>query len=315
VAIVAAFDATIARLRSIGSPVPVVPTLDPALDAVTDKLTLSDACRRAGVSYPPTWLHGDPALPTTGELIVKPRRTAKADAERVAARTGATVVRSAAERDAAVEVLLALGLEPVVQRRVDRAFKVNVSIVRSGGRSSARIAYRVIREFPPTGGLATATETIDPDAGLGRQALEAAEAVCDAAGYQGIGNAEFYGQGDGSLCLIEINTRIWGSVWLPERLGLEFTGRAVEHALGLPARPPIPAPAGRRFHRSTLELRWLLAGPANGAGRRDFLRTIGPGDVYDVVSLSDPRPMAATATRLASSAWDELRRRVTRRSD
>lgn len=302
-AIVAAFDATIARLRTVDPSVPCVPVLDAALDAITDKVALAAIARDAGVLYPATWRRDQlDAVPRGGALIVKPRRTAVARQDRVVARTGAFVVHDEAGLRAAIDELEGMGLESIVQARVERAFKVNVSIVRSQGRTTARIAYDVVREYPPAGGRAAATQTLDPRSEPARRALEAAERVCDAAGYGGIANVEFYGQADGELCLLEVNTRIWGSTWLPEVLGLEVTARAVEHALGMPPRPPRDYPAGRRFHRTTLELRWLLSGSPDRGPRRAMLGTFGPRDVVDVFSFTDPRPVLATGRRLAGLA-------------
>jgi hypothetical protein len=229
------------------------------------------------------------------------------------AHTGAFIVRDEWELHSAIDELRSKGLEPIVQQRVERAFKVNLSIVRSRGQSTASIAYRVLREYPPGGGRASATETLDPSSSLARRAIEAAERVCDAAGYRGIANVEFYGQANGELCLLEVNTRIWGSTWLPEQLGLEMTLRAVEDALGLEPRPPRSYPAGRRFHRATLELRWLLSSSPDRPPRRELLRTLGPRDVVDVLSFTDPRPVAATAVRYARAAPGVLRRALLRR--
>jgi len=98
------------------------------------------------------------------------------------------------------------------------------------------------------------------------QALQAAEAVWDAAGYQGLANVEFYRQSNGDLCLIEVNARVWGSIWFAEHLGLEPTARAVESVLGWPFATAVPYAPGLRFHRPTLELRWLLSrSPERGA--------------------------------------------------
>lgn len=312
-AVVAITDATIARLRGLDLEVPTVPRLDAGLDQVIDKVALARVCATAAVMYPRTWAPGPDAAPGAGwPRVVKPRRTALANAGSVANQTGATVVRGQAEEDAAVAALWAEGLEPIVQERVDRAAKVNVSILRRDGRTGFRIAYRVLLEYPPLGGQAAALVTVDPHDGIGAQALDAAERVCDAAGYRGLANVEFYVQGDGALCLLEVNARVWGSVWLPERLGLRPVERAVLDALGEDLAAPLDYPAGRRFHRPGLEARWLVAPRRDRGPVTRLVQVARPWDVFDLVSVSDPLPFAAGIRRMAGLARAELNRRRSR---
>lgn len=307
-------DVTIARLRQLSIGIPTVPELSESLDRVTDKLELQDVCAMAGVMYPETVPTRE--LPTTSlsfPLIVKPRRTAIATSDRVVSRTGASVVRTHDELQRAIQDLTALGLEPIVQRRVDRAFKVNVSFIRRSARTTFRIAYRVLSEQPHEGGLAATIETIDPDSGTGSQALEQAIAACDAAGYGGLANVEFYGQRDGQLCMIEINARPWGSLAFPEALGLGPTVRAVEDALGLPQRAPVPYSTGRRFHRPTLELKLLASPPPQTGGRRRILLGMRPYDTYDVLDPSDPAPVAVAMGQVVQRGLAMLKASLTRR--
>lgn len=298
-AIVACSDVTIARLRHLDIGVPTVPQLDAALDRLTDKYELAQVCADAGVLYPRSWLHGEgDAAAAEWPLIVKPRRTAIDSPQRVVSRTGAVVARDPAALATAAQTLDDMGLEAIIQTRVERKFKVNVSLIRRAGFTSFHIAYRVVREYPPEGGLAATTETLDPKHGVGARALEAAARVCDAAGYAGLSNVEFYGQESGELCLIEVNARVWGSIWLPEQLGLEPASRAVEDAVGEPPRPPVDYAEGRKFHRPTLELKWLLSRSPERGRRSDLVASLRPSDVVDVLSVSDPLPVAHESKQL-----------------
>lgn len=314
-AVVAITDATIARLRGLDLGIATVPRLDAGLDRIIDKVELARVCAAAGVMYPRTWSPGSDDVPDAGwPRIVKPRRTAMAGPSRVADHTGAAVVRDPAGLESAVAALRGAGLEPIVQERVGRAGKVNVSLVRSEGRTSFRIAYRVLLEYPPLGGQAAALVTIDPHDGIGARALQAAERVCDTAGYRGLANVEFYLQDDGTLCLLEVNARVWGSVWLPERLGLRPVERAVLEALGEDVPAPLDYPAGRRFHRPSLEGRWLVAPSRDRGPVTRLLQVARPWDVYNLVSLTDPLPLAVGIRRMASLAGTQLTRRRDRRS-
>lgn len=306
-AIVAISDSTIAQLQRIDVGVPTVPRMGPALDRIIDKVVLADACADAGVMYPPTWLPGGSAPPSAGwPRIVKPRRTAIARPGQVVERTGADVVHDQAEEDAAIAKLRAQQLDPIIQARVERAGKVNVAIVRHRGRSSLRIAYRVLLEYPPQGGQAAAVVSIDPLRGIGARAIEAAERACDAAGFEGLANAEFYRQEDGSLCLIEVNPRVWGSAWFPERLGLRPVERAVLAALDVEPQPPLAYRAGRRFHRPTLEALWLLAPRVDRGPATRLPAILRPWDVFDLLSVTDPVPLVGGVRRMVMRSREEL---------
>ena len=306
-------DATIARLRTLELEIPTVPEMGPPLDCVVDKYALIGACGAAGVAYPPTWLADDPGIPFDEPVIVKPRQSAVGSASRVVSHTGAIVARTPGEAARAVRAIREWGLDPIIQRRVERCFKVNVSIIRRAGCTSFRFAYRVLREYPVEGGIAAAVETVAADTGIGAMAIEAAERVCDAAGYAGLANVEFYGQADGRLCLIEVNARAWGSLGFPAQLGLEPAERAVRDALRLPPEEPIPYPTGRRWHRPMLELKWLAARSSERSPRRQILGS-RPWDAYDIVSIRDPMPMAFAAGAAIGRGLGLLRRAVTSRA-
>lgn len=294
--VVPCYDGTIARLRGLSIGAPTVPHLDAAFDRLTDKVELALVCSDAGVTYPRTRLVDDSeSISVDRPLVVKPRRTAVARPDRVVSLTGAFVTHDRAALNAAIGTVRAAGLDPIVQTRVERAAKVNVAIVRRAGRTSFRIAYTVLREYPPEGGIAAATESLDPVRGIGARALSAAERVCDAGGYAGLANVEFYVQNDGELCLIEVNPRTWGSIWFPEALGLRPADRAVRDALGSQPESPVAYPAGRRFHRPTLEVRWLLSRSLERGRRRQLIASVRPWDVFDLLSVSDPMPAVAYA--------------------
>jgi predicted ATP-grasp superfamily ATP-dependent carboligase len=306
-AIVAVSDSTIARLRHLDVDVPTLPRMDAALDRVIDKVSLAAVCADAHITYPPTWSPGLAVPAAAGwPRIVKPRQTAIVRPGRVVGRTGAFVVADPAQEAAAVAVLRAAELEPIVQVRVGRAHKVSVAIVRHRGRTSFRIAYQVLLEYPPQGGQAAAIVSIDPHRGIGALALEVAERVCDAAGYEGLANVQLYGQDDGSICLIEVNPRVWGSAWFAERLGLRPVERAVLAALDEDPLPPLDYPLGRRFHRPTLEARWLLAPRCERDGAWRLPAIIRPWDVFDLLSVTDPLPFVAGLRRMVIRSGEEL---------
>ena len=311
-AVVAVSDSTIAQLRGLSPDLAAVPRLDASLDRIIDKVDLASSCATAGVAYPTTWLADDRAPASAPwPRIVKPRRTAMVRSRGVVGRTGAFVVENAVQEAAAIAALRAEDLEPMVQVRVDRTRAVSVAIVRHRRQTTVRLAYRVLLEYPPRGGQAAAIVAIDPHEGIGARAIAAAERVCDAAGFEGLANAQLYVQPDGSPCLIEINPRVYGSMWFPERLGLRVMDRAVLAALGEAPSPAIEYRPGRRFHRPVLEAQWLLAPGADRGPAGALPAIVRPWDVFDLVSVRDPLPLAAGLRHLLRRAGSEMVRRRT----
>jgi predicted ATP-grasp superfamily ATP-dependent carboligase len=290
-------DTTLARLGRISVPVPTFPLLGPGFDRLTDKIGLVDLCRDAGVAYPATFaITGeadvDDAIATVGlPVVVKAARSAIATSASVHRHEGATVAKDCAAALSAIAMFRTEGLTPILQEFVHRREKINLSIIRRGGRSEVRFTYRVLRDVPLTGGIAMAVETIRPDDGIGAEAVAALERICDAAGYDGLANGEFCRSPDGRLYLIEVNPRLWGSTWFAERLGQRVVERGVRLALGLPALPEVPYLPGRRFHHLAGELRWLRLHSSWRQPLRELLRTTRPWDVFDGDDLSDPRPI------------------------
>jgi D-aspartate ligase len=296
-------DATLARLGRISVPIPTFPLLGPGFDRLTDKIGLVELCRDAGVPYPTTFAttsesEVDDVIATVGlPVVVKAARSAIATSAAVHRHEGATVAKDRSDALAAIAEFRAEGLTPIVQEFVHRREKINLSIIRRGGRSEVRFTYRVLRDVPLTGGIAMAVETISPDTGIGAEAVAALERVCDAAGYDGLANGEFCRSPDGRLYFIEVNPRLWGSTWFAERLGQRVVERGVRLALGLPALPEVPYATGRRFHHAAGELRWLRLHRSWRQPLGELLRTTRPWDVFDGDQLSDPGPIVRYALR------------------
>jgi hypothetical protein len=314
--VVAVHDGTLARLGSLGPlAVPCAPSVDRGHARLTDKFGLAAIARDAGVPYPATFrpdrgeniaelvASGCLALP----FVVKSERSATAEPELVRVARGATVATDVAAGMRAFDALRREGVTPLLQRRVEGAMKLNAALIRRGGRTEFRYAHRVLRECPPAGGTGVTLETIPPDRGLGATAVRLLERVCDAAGYEGLAQAELYVErGSGSTYLIEVNPRLWGSTWFAERLGQRVVERLIRHALGLASPPQDPYPVGRRFHHLSGELNWLRQ---RGRPARDLLElaaTTRPWDVFDGLDPADSYPVLhhALARRRKSARRD-----------
>jgi predicted ATP-grasp superfamily ATP-dependent carboligase len=190
-------------------------------------------------------------------------------------------------------------LTPIAQRPAERAEKVDVAVVRRGGLSEVRLAYRVVRDVPLTGGLAVTLETVPATKGSGRDAIEALERICAVAGYDGIANGEFCVGADGSTTLIEVNARPWASMWFAERLGQRVAERCVRHAAGVEPLPPAPPPRHRRYHHVVGELQWASLHDRVAPRLGSLLATTRPWDVFEYDDLGDPWPILRHAVRRA----------------
>ena len=283
----AAKEFTLAALLASAPRTPTVPTLGRPLVALSDKLELADVAAAADVRYPATGVAGRDET-SSYPLMVKSSRSAIVGADgRVVDWSGAKVADDASELEHVAARIRAKGLTPIFQPRVERVDKVNVTVVRRDGECEVRFPYRVLRDVPLTGGIAVSLETLPSTTGIGREAVEALDRICAAAGYDGVANGEFCVSGDGSLTLIEVNTRLWGSLWFAERLGQRVTERCVRLALGLPRLPAAP-PAGRnRYHNVAGELRWARLHPDATRRSVEVIAGLRPWHVFEYVDVRD----------------------------
>jgi predicted ATP-grasp superfamily ATP-dependent carboligase len=174
----------------------------------------------------------------------------------------------------------------------------------------AAFAHRRIREKPPSGGQSVLSEStaVDP------VALDQAGRLLRALHWRGVAMVEFKrDMRDGSLRLMEINGRFWGSLQLAIDAGVDFPGLLVDVVEG---RRPASVPA----YRQGVCLRWLwgdfdsllavlfksrstLNLPPSHPGRLrsllNFLVPWKPRMRYEIERLDDFGP-----------AWLELRRRL-----
>lgn len=296
-ALIATDDATLARLNHRPPSILSVPSLGEPFSLLTDKLRLGELARLAGVDYPETYPADTPeqleaALGAAQfPAIVKSERSGVVTAEKLAWVSGATVVYDSAAAREAAAALLEKGLRPIVQERVRWTEKMNVVIIRRDGRSELRYAHRVLKENPPDGGMGITLETLHPSHPSAARSLAALERVCDAAGYQGLAQAELY-LSEERAWLIDVNPRLWGSAWFAERLGLKVSERALRAVLGQPELPDAAVyPAGKRFHHVQSELRWISR---RRPAWRSFLDVVGSyrlGDYVEYIDWSDLRPL------------------------
>ena len=170
----------------------------------------------------------------------------------------------------------------------------------------ATFAHRRIREKPPSGGVSVLCESAEVDPVAKAHAV----ALLNAMGWRGVAMVEFkQNSRDGSLRLMEINGRFWGSLQLAVDAGVDFPALAVEVALGRKR-------ASVKSYRVGTRSRWLwgdvdamlallfrsraqLNLPESHPGRwRTLLSFLRPwGARYELERSDDPKPAVLAAKR------------------
>jgi predicted ATP-grasp superfamily ATP-dependent carboligase len=111
---------------------------------------------------------------------------------------------------------------------------IGVFVCCDGDDVLATFAHRRIREKPPSGGVSVLCESALADPIAKKHAI----ALLKAMGWRGVAMVEFkQNSADGSLRLMEINGRFWGSLQLAIDAGVDFPALAVDVALGRKRAP------------------------------------------------------------------------------
>lgn len=120
----------------------------------------------------------------------------------------------------------------LIQERIEGR-GTGVFLCRSQDGVIARFAHRRLREKPPSGGVSVLCESAEADPVALRHAVQ----LLDSIQWLGVAMVEFkHHEPDGSLRLMEINGRFWGSLQLAIDAGVNFPQLAVDIAQGV-ARP------------------------------------------------------------------------------
>lgn len=211
------------------------------------------------------------------------------------------------------------GLTPVLLQEFCVGVGVGVEVLAHKGELLAAFAHRRVREVPITGGASSFRVSVELDPDLLQHAAELMRAI----GWTGLAMVEFK-VGPRGPRLMEINGRLWGSLPLAAKAGMDFPARLVALLLdGPPAGRALDTDyrVGVRSRNLELELVWIagvLRGPkATNPGtefpaRRDALRVAArlplPADGYDILSWRDPGAGAAELLHLAGKPLRKVRR-------
>ena len=285
---------------------PCVPDVKADLDALGDKLALAGVARDAGVAYPETLvIEGstgpDDVVHALGlPVVVKAATSALLVDGSVHAHAGAVLVTTAESLSDAAGAIRDAGTDAdrAATRRARREDRRRDRPARRTERGAARVSRRARR--PAHGRPRGHARDRPVGEGSGRDAIEALERVCAAAGYDGIANGEFCVGADGTTMLIEVNARPWASMWFAERLGQRVAERCVRLAAGIEPLPPAPPPRRRRYHHVVGELQWASLHDRVAPRIAELVARTRPWDVFEYDDLGDPWPLLRHAARRAT---------------
>jgi len=200
----------------------------------------------------------------------------------------------------------------LVQERLPREGEgLGVSVLMGDkGRVHALFTHRRLREYPVSGGASTLRESArEPGA------EEASIRLLRSFDWRGPAMVEFKRDArDGSLRLMEVNPRFWGSLALAVEAGVNFPLLLARLARG---EDPGPPPG----YRLGVRARWLLPGdllhflrnPARFRLEPSFFRFLEDDLHYDVLDARDPWPALGTVLSFLPFLLDPDLRRFLRR--
>jgi predicted ATP-grasp superfamily ATP-dependent carboligase len=267
-----------------------------AVAAATDKTALLAAAEQAGLPCAPTALCSSAAevLAASDELgypvVVKPVSSVYEQHGHLRQEPG----RAAGSRAEVEELVPRYGGRCIVQR-AETGQVHSVGGVAAGGRMLGLCVSRYLRTWPPAGGNAAFSESIEPPQGLSERVLALLEAI----GWEGIFELELLRRADGSFVSLDLNPRVYGSMALALRAGADLPALWLRHLHGERPEPQVARP-GLRYRWEDAEMRRVgfelrHGHPLGAAGvARPRRRTVHPH-----LQAGDPGPFAARLAYLA----------------
>lgn len=232
------------------------------LDAVTDKLQTLALAERLGVPAPRTvqvrTVREARAISAAlgWPLVVKPQAS-RVYRDRAAVDFFEVSYAGDADRLAA-QVAQYEGRCPVLLQEYYPGEGHGVELLMHQGRPLAAFQHRRLREVPPTGGASSLRESVPLDPAM----LDHSVRLLAALEWTGLAMVEFKVGAQGPR-LMEINGRIWGSLPLAVRSGMDFPGRMAELYLYGPPQgvtePDTAYRTGVRARNTEKDVLWILS--------------------------------------------------------
>lgn len=289
-----------------------------AVEVALDKARQVAAARAAGLDVPPTATIAtrDDLRAAAGTMdfpaILKPQLAARPEGAGLG-RGGATYLA-----DRAAALAFAQDTAPLAEPYLLQPLIAGVGEGVFGFATDTGVtgwsAHRRVRMMNPHGSGSSACRAVDPEPEI----RAAAARMLAAIGWRGPFMVELLRAPDGTPWFMELNGRLWGSLALARRQGLEYPAMAVDALLGQVPGDVTARPwphVQRHLGRDILHLMMVARGPKSDFHRPDWPR-LGPA----LRAVLTPAPAAAfynhdpAAPRFflsdaARTVWRTLRRR------
>jgi predicted ATP-grasp superfamily ATP-dependent carboligase/thymidylate kinase len=294
-----------------------------ALATSHDKMATVELVATLGVPVPRTELVStvDEAVSAAAELgwpvVLKPRFS------RIL-RNGRGIERyvvsyAADEGELAEEMGLLEGRCDVLLQEYCAGEAHGVEVLAHEGRPLAAFQHRRLREVPITGGASSFRESVALDPLL----FSYSSRLLAALEWTGLAMVEFKVGANGPW-LMELNGRIWGSLPLAVKSGVDFPAGLADVCLGnVPGpdhRPDTSYDVGVRSRNLDLEVIWIgstlrrarrypgVPAPRRREAVAAALRLVYPRDGFDILAREDPRPGLVELVRIAGKLRGKLAR-------
>lgn len=287
-----------------------------------DKAATLELARAQGVPVPRTALVStveearEAAASLGWPVVVKPRASSGFREGRFVEHYEVSYVEDLASLEAEVGALE--GRSQVLLQEYYPGEGHGVELLLHRGRPVAAFQHRRLHEVPITGGASSFRESVALESTLYHYATRLLAAL----DWTGLAMVEFKVGEDGPR-LMEINGRVWGSLALAVKSGVDFPARMADLYLnGAPenaGQPDTSYKIGVRSRNLDLEMLWIASTLRGSEGRRlvvvpprrqalqAAVRLAYPKDGFDVFARDDPRLSLAEFARIAAKLLRKAR--------
>jgi len=279
-------------------PYPEYETLETGLD----KRQTMAAAQAAGVAVPVTLAQNSLDLDAVAETVGYP---AVVKPSRGSGRVGVSVCGSPAELESAFESVQERHGKPLVQEFIPNGGEVGVYTLYDWSSELVGLTVqRRLRTNPPSGGPSTLRETVENP-----ELVDLATDLFDELEWSGVAMAEFrYDARTGEPKLLEINPRLWGSLALSVRAGVDFPAILYQLATEGECDAALDYEVGVQARQLLGDIGHLLRRPDKGAALREVLAPADSPRVYDIFSREDPAvALVYSVTAVAGTLGRALR--------
>lgn len=283
---------------------------DASLDIALDKDRTSEQARALGIAIPTSRRidAGNPIPPALDfPCVLKPLRSKVLIADRLET-IAVVVARDASTRDATFAAWLPY--TSVQEQAWVPGRGVGVEALYRNGEPVCDFIHERLHEYPLQGGASTLRRAANPEPEL----LDQTHRLLRSLQWHGVAMVEWRRAPDGSVCLMEINPRLWGSLPLTIAAGVDMPAALLGMACGKtqPGGATSTWRAGLRARNVTEDLRWLAANLRADRGDPLLLTesplraglgwfsALGGGERWDGWRLDDPAVACAEIGALAS---------------